>query len=220
MITRRLCFVLLSLLMASPTWAQSTVAIVPGCPTEADGSLSLLQWQRVVWGWFLWASGSVDQVLVSGNAVANPYGEAETMAAGLRALGRPDRDILVEPQALHTDENIAYALRMLPADAKVVVASHRLQAPGGCEMVRAWSTRECTTSILDFSLVMPRIRAGLPTVRGQVQEGWVPLAERERRIAEQLGVPRRPSSLVVYARGSLMRMVGKSVPPTLLPPIQ
>ena len=217
MITRLLQFGSLCLCLSSSAFAQNTVAIIPGCPTEADGTLSLLQWQRVVWGWYLWASGSVDKVLVSGNAVANPYGEAETMAAGLRALGLPDRDILVEPQALHTDENIAYALRMLPADAPVVVASHRLQAPGGCEMVRAWSGRSCSTRVIDFSLVMPRIRAGTPTVRGTAQEGWVPLAERERRIAEQLGIRPRPNSMVVYARGAILRMFGKSEPPMLLP---
>ena len=220
MITRLLHFVLLCLSLSGPAFAKNTVAIIPGCPTEADGSLSLLQWQRVVWGWYLWASGSVDQVLVSGNAVANPFGEAESMAAGLRALGLPEEDILVEPQALHTDENIAYALRMLPTNAAVVVASHRLQAPGGCEMVRAWSGRSCEASIIDFSLVMPRIRAGMPTVRIPAQEGWVPLAERERRIAEQLGVRPRPNSMVVYARGALLRLFGKSEPPMLLPPIQ
>jgi DUF218 domain len=217
MITRHLYFVLLCISLSMPAFAQNTVAIVPGCPTEADGSLSLLQWQRVVWGWFLWASGTVDQVLVSGNAVANPFNEAETMAAGLRSLGLPEQDILVEPQALHTDENIAYALRMLPADAEVIVASHSLQAPGGCDMVRAWSSHPCSTRVIDFGLVMPRIRAGLPTVRGTAQESWVPLRERERRIAEQLGVRPRPSSLVVYARGAFLRIFGKSQPPMLLP---
>jgi hypothetical protein len=192
MITRHLYFVLLCISLSMPAFAQNTVAIVPGCPTEADGSLSLLQWQRVVWGWFLWA-------------------------AGLRSLGLPEQDILVEPQALHTDENIAYALRMLPADAGVIVASHSLQAPGGCDMVRAWSSHPCSTRVIDFGLVMPRIRAGLPTVRGTAQESWVPLRERERRIAEQLGVRPRPSSLVVYARGAFLRIFGKSQPPMLLP---
>lgn len=198
-------------------------AIVPGCPSEDDGRLSPCQWRRVVWAHHLWASGLVRSFITSGNAVYNPYVEGEAMKAGLVALGVPADRVYVEPRALHTDENIAYALRIADSHAleSLAVASDGLQTIGTCEMVRVWSdgARSCLPAPMDYTLVKARLAMGLPDVRtAPVPSGeWIPLEERERRIAEQLGRPVRGNSWWIYVSKSLLAPFGLSSPPPLPP---
>lgn len=199
------------------------VALVPGCPTEADGTLSECQWRRVAWAQHLYAIGAADHLLVSGAAVHNRYVEADAMKLGLVALGVPADRVLTEPQALHTDQNVAFALNVMQehADWSFGVASDPLQAPGCCEMVRAWSGRDCAVLAMDMPLVDTRVRSGMPVVKAvPVPEGrWLPLAERERRIAALTG-HHRGNSMLIYASKALLNAVGRSHPPPLPPPIE
>lgn len=208
-----------------PSRLPVDAAIVPGCPSNDDGTLSDCQWRRALWAHHLYATGLVDRLIVSGNAAYNPYVEADALAAGLRALGVPDDRILREPRALHTDENIAYAL--LIADehglGDVVVASDLGQAPGGCLMVREWSrdTRECYASIIDYRWLRARLASGLPVVRTDPvpADEWLPLEEREAQIAAVTGERPRRSSLSVYLSRSVRALVGTSEPPAPPPPL-
>lgn len=196
------------------------LAVIPGCPSEPDGSLSICQWRRVTWGHHLWASGLVSGFVVSGNAVYNRFVEAEALAAGLVALGVPRDRIALESRALHTDENIAYALRLLEArgETVVTVASDGFQAKGGCAMVRAWSDGrvDCIPAPMDYVLVRARMSEGMPDVRtAPVPESeWMPLREREDAIAAQTGW-RRPPSMLLYAGKAILRPFGLSRPPRL-----
>lgn len=199
------------------------VALVPGCPTEADGRLSDCQWRRIAWGQHLYAIGAVDRLIVSGAAVHNRYVEADAMKLGLVALGVPADRILTEPQALHTDQNVAFALDLVAThpDWSLGVASDPLQSPGCCEMVEAWSGRACAVLAMDMPLVEQRVRSGVPEVVATPvpPERWLPLAERERLIAEMTG-HRRGNSMLIYATKALLNAFGRSRPPPLPPPIE
>ena len=56
------------------------VVIIPGCPTEKDGSLSKCNWQRAVWGAKLWEDGVTERFITSGSAVYNRFIEAEAIS--------------------------------------------------------------------------------------------------------------------------------------------
>lgn len=199
-------------------------AIVPGCPSLDDGRLSPCQWRRVVWAHHMWASGRTRTFIVSGNAVYNRYVEAEALKAGLVALGVPAERVYLEPNALHTDENIAYALRIADTHglSTLAIVSDALQTVGTCEMVREWSdhTRTCLPAPMDYMLVKSRLAMGLPDARTEpvAEADWLPLEARERLIAEQLGRPKRGNSLWIYFSKSLLAPFGLSNPPPLPPP--
>lgn len=196
------------------------VALLPGCPTRPDGRLSTCQWRRALWGARLYADGAVTTIVTSGNAVYTPYRESEALAAGLVALGVPASAIVQEPRALHTDENVAYTLRMLaeqsPAPTRVLIASDGGQAAGACAMVHAWSTIECVVAPIDEVWMRQRLADGVPDVLATRVDDWVPLDERETAIAAELGY-RRPSSFWVYTQGAVLGAFGLSKPPRLPP---
>ncbi len=200
-------------------------AIVPGCPSLEDGRLSPCQWRRVVWAQHMWASGRTRSFIVSGNAVYNRYVEAEALKAGLVALGVPPERVHLEPRALHTDENIAYALRIADHHGfdSLAIVSDAVQTLGTCQMVREWSggERTCLPAPMDYTLVRTRLAMGLPEARSEPVPAaeWVPLEERERRIAEQLGLRKRGNSLLIYMGKSLLAPFGLSRPPPLMPPL-
>ncbi len=201
--------------------APIDAALVPGCPSDDDGRVSACQWRRIVWAHHLWASGLTKNIIVSGNAVYNRYVEAEALMAGLVALGVPESRIWVEPQALHTDENVAYALRIADAAGfrSLAIASDGVQTVGTCAMVRLWSETErtCIAAPMDYPLVKARLASGLPSVRTEPVPAadWEPLEARERRIAAELGRAPRGASLWIYISKILISPFGLSHPPPL-----
>src|SRR6478736_10236582 len=92
--------------------APFDAVVVPGCPSELDGSLSRCQMARAVWAARLWERGWARNFITSGSAVYTPFVEAEALAAALVALGVPPDRIWLEPNALHTDENMVYSLQI------------------------------------------------------------------------------------------------------------
>jgi hypothetical protein len=204
----------------SPALPAVEAAIVPGCPSEHDGTLSACQWRRVLWAHHLWATGRVERLVPSGSAVYNRYVEADAMAAGLVALGVPAARVVPEPRALHSDQNVAFALKLAEAHgwSRMAVASDPFQAPGLCSMIVAWTDRDCTPLSMDVTWTNTRFRAGTPVVRTEPVDAasWLPLHERERRIAVLTGY-RRPNSWSVYIGKAILRWFGLSRPPPLPP---
>jgi hypothetical protein len=75
------------------------VVIVPGCPSEDDGSLSRCQMARALWAARLWDLGWARHFITSGAAVHSPYVEAEAIAAAMAAAGVPANKIYLESNA-------------------------------------------------------------------------------------------------------------------------
>lgn len=190
--------------------------IVPGCPSTDDGALSACQKRRAAWAAIVWERGLAKSFITSGAAVYSPYVEAHHLASALVALGVPAQRIYVEPQALHTDENMYNALgiaRLLGLQ-HLAVASDRLQAAGACGMITAWGGL-CTPLPLEEGTTRDRMRQieeRLAAVRIPAVATWRPLAQVEAERAQRTGRRRGPSALR-YPWMWILRLVGRVVVP-------
>ena len=187
--------------------------IVPGCPSAADGALTVCQARRAMWAAIQWERGYAQNFITSGSAVYSPYVEAEAIAAAMTLLGVPAERIYLEPNALHTDENIYNALQIARQKGwtRLAVASDKGQAVGACQMLEDWHD-QCGAFSMDYPLVERRMQAvpGLLAVRvPKVTTGFVPLRQREIERARRLGRWRRPPSFFVYAVMLLRKACGR-----------
>jgi hypothetical protein len=191
------------------------VVIVPGCPSEDDGSLSRCQMSRALWAFRLWERGWARNFITSGAAVYTPYVEAEALAAALAALGVPPDRIWLEWNALHTDENMFYSLQIARAQQFRTVAVAADGAVWDCRMLLDWG-QTCRALTTDREWVRDRHRQ-IPDVLEKVRtprvEPFIPLRERERQIARRTG-RHRPPSYMLYLGLGVMRLNGERwIPP-------
>jgi hypothetical protein len=200
-----------------PSWpaAPLDAIIVPGCPMEEGGALSRCALGRALWAAVLVARGAARNVIVSGAAVHTPYLEAEGMALVLAALGVDGARIHLEPNALHTDENMFFSLQIARARGfhTLGVASSRGHARSGCAFLESWG-QPCVPLALDQDAVRARhvaARGRLDALRVPEvpRAAWLPLAARERRLCARDGRPRRPPSYLLYAQIGIMRTNGE-----------
>jgi hypothetical protein len=197
----------------SPPSAPFDAIIVPGCPSAQDGTLSPCQARRAMWATILWERGYARHFITSGAAVQSPYVEAEALAAAMSALGVPGERIYLEPEALHTEENIYNALQIARRMgwARLAVASDRGQSVGACQMLEEWHP-QCGAFTMDEALVHARLQAAaeLHGVRApRVTAGFVPLAEREAARAAKAGRRPRPPSYLLYPLMLLRKGLGR-----------
>ena len=127
------------------TATRYDAVIIPGCPSEDDGSLSRCQMSRAAWAAVLWQRGEAGAFITSGAAVHSRYVEADAIAAGMAALGVPADRIWLERNALHTDENMYFSLRIAraPGFHTIAVASQKGHAAWSCRMLADWGLRAC-----------------------------------------------------------------------------
>ena len=191
--------------------------VVLGCPSETDGTPSRCTMGRAGQAALLWKHGYTKSFIVSGAAVHTPYVEAEAIAQAMTTLGVPGDAIWLEPDALHTDENVFYSMKV--ADAlglkRLAIASHGAHAAWACSLMVRWG-RECGAFAMDvdeLETFMPPHEAELRALHARRIESWVPLAEREERIRAATGFS-RPPSYVLYP----MLGMGLAYRPRTLPP--
>lgn len=82
--------------------------IVPGIPFH-NMEWDWLMKMRVYWGVYLYKEGITKNIIFSGSAVHTAYIEAEIMALYAQQLGIPKEHIFIEPNALHSTENVDYS---------------------------------------------------------------------------------------------------------------
>ena len=195
-------------------------AVIPGCPNEADGSLSGCQKERAAWAAVLWERGQAASFITSGAAVHTPYVEAESLAAAMTALGVPQDRIYLDPHALHTDENMRNATRIARelGFSHVAVASHGAQAKGGCGMITSWGLL-CTALPLDRPAARDKLKQGaaaLAIAPMRRRADFRPLADVEAD-REKVTGHSRPKSAVLYPKMWLRRAFGAETPAPWLP---
>lgn len=192
--------------------APYDAVIVPGCPSTADGGLSPCQAQRAAWASVVWQRGLARAFITSGAAVHSPYVEADALALALTTLGVPGDRIYLDREALHTDENMANAARIAGqlGFSHVAVASHRMQAKGGCGMVTGHGLA-CTPLPLEEALTQAMLTGHateIATLRSPRVASWRSLADREAERRQQTGQRRLPSGLL-YPWMWLCRVFGR-----------
>ena len=171
--------------------------IVLGCPSLPDGSPSRCQLARAVWATVLWERGWVERFITSGSDVHTPHVEAEALAQVMTALGVPPDRIYLEPDALHTDENMYFSLRIAQklGARRVGVVSTRGHALFACRMAADWGS-DCRALGLDLDAVRPRADAEVARLRGlrlRPTRDWRTMLEREHELTERFGRHRPPS---------------------------
>ena len=188
--------------------------IVPGCPSQDDGRPSRCQLARALWAAVLWERGWAKGFITSGSDVHTPYVEAEAIAQVMTALGVPAERIWIEGDALHTDENMFYSLRIARSlGARTVgVASTRGHALWACRMMIDWG-QDCRSLSLDLDEVKKRhllaAELRIDTLRAHATPTgtWLGLRERERIVAQRVGRT-RPPSWMLYPMIAVMRASG------------
>ena len=104
--------------------------LVLGSPANLDGSPSPEERQRVLEAVREYRAGIAPRLILSGAAAHNQFIEAHVMAQFAQSLGVPAADLIEEPQALNTIQNIYYSARILHAhgwsSAEVVSAPYHL----------------------------------------------------------------------------------------------
>jgi hypothetical protein len=171
--------------------------IVPGCPSEEDGSPSRCQLGRAGQAAILWREGWTRNFIVSGSDVHTPYVEAEAIAQAMTLLGVPAQRILLERDALHTDENVYYSLHVAEAAGfrRLAVASYAPAAAWMCVLMERWG-HKCSAIPMDEAALekfLPPYDSALKELRAEKVPVWEPLDQREARIAKVNGYSRPPS---------------------------
>jgi len=198
------------------------VVVIPGCPSEEDGALSRCQAGRALWAATVWERGWARAFITSGGAVHSPFVEAEAIAAALVALGVPADRVFIEPDALHTDENMYDSLRIARAVGArtVAVASSRGHAGFGCAMMEGWG-QPCRSLPLDLAAVEERAARGgaaaLAGVRARRVTPWEPPIAVERAAARAARRSPRPPSFLLYPALAWMRVSGEPYTPPAPP---
>jgi hypothetical protein len=174
--------------------------IVLGCPSEEDGSLSRCQLGRAGHAYALWKKGWTSAFIVSGAAVHTPYVEAEAIAMAMATLGVPADKIWLERDALHTDENVFYSMKLARklGFEDLAIASNAGHAAFGCKMMISWG-HPCVAQGMDIAELetfMPAFEPSLRRLRAPRVDGWVDLDEREERLYWDMGRSRPPSWLL------------------------
>ena len=187
--------------------------VVPGCPCNDDGALTRCQMARAGWAAMVWERGWARHVIVSGAAVHSPYVEAEAIAEAMTLLGVPPDKIYLEPDALHTDENMYNSLQIARLlGLRTVAVTGEWGGPrGSCQMMESWG-QPCRALPADFTALVPKLNAarpGLDRIRARRADDYVSLAERERLRAARTGRPRRPPSWLLYLSLAQRRGEGK-----------
>ena len=104
--------------------------VVLGTPTRSDGTPSPEQRERVLEGIREYKAGVAPHIIMTGGPAHNSFIEAHTMAQFAAAQGVPASDILEEPQALNTIQNIYYSAQLMHqqtwSSAEVISSPHHL----------------------------------------------------------------------------------------------
>jgi len=104
--------------------------IVLGTPSRLDGTPSPEQRERVLEGVREYKAGIAPHIIMTGGPAHNHFVEAHTMAQFAVAQGVPASDVLEEPQAQNTLQNIFYSAQIMHqhgwSSAEVVSSPYHL----------------------------------------------------------------------------------------------
>ncbi len=113
--------------------ARYPYALLLGCPSHDDGTMSTSQILRCQTAMKAWKEHSFDRLIISGSNVKNEFTEALVMKEYID--DRCAMPILTETKARNTYENLKYAREMI-GDVPLLIITSSLHAPRACAMAR------------------------------------------------------------------------------------
>ncbi|MBY6162324.1 YdcF family protein [Mameliella alba] len=123
------------------------MALVLGAAVRADGSPSPALKRRTLHAVDLWRRGDVRALILSGGTRTHPPTEAEVMARLCRAEGMPDTALVLEPEALTTEDNMRLSAPLVSRMGApcVVVVTDRYHAARACLVARRAGLTVCAS---------------------------------------------------------------------------
>jgi uncharacterized SAM-binding protein YcdF (DUF218 family) len=146
-----------ALLAAAPALARYDAAIVLGCPANPDGDPSLCQRCRVKSAVRKYKQGATNKLIMTGAAAHSPEVEAEVMAALAESRGVPKGDVLREPRALTTWQNLRYALALMRQRgwSTALIISTADHLPRARRIARYWGLDDAHTGYVACDRDLP-----------------------------------------------------------------
>jgi uncharacterized SAM-binding protein YcdF (DUF218 family) len=132
-------------------------ALVLGCPALPDGSASPCERCRVKSAVRQYRAGAVGKIIFSGGAAHSPDVEADVMGALAEHRGVAAADVLREPRALTTWQNVRFSLAILRARAleTVLVISTADHLPRARRIARFFGLDDAHTRYFACDRDMP-----------------------------------------------------------------
>jgi len=163
---------------APPPAGARCAVLVPGYPSETDGSPHPVQRWRVEAGVQMLRERGCEKIVLSGGAAHNALVEADTMARVAEDLGVGAEQLVLERQATTTWENVKLALPTLEGYDAIVIASDGLQVhrakrylcrqrPDLCARTFAFATYS------PFRLFWWKVPAALYELRAFLRDVWI-----------------------------------------------
>jgi len=104
----------------------SCVVLIPGYPSNSDGTHHPIQRLRVEAGYSAYQTNRCSRIVISGGAVKNAHVEAKYMAEIGHVLGAPERNLIIEAHAQTTWENLGCSQPYLRGYDRVLLVSDSL----------------------------------------------------------------------------------------------
>jgi uncharacterized SAM-binding protein YcdF (DUF218 family) len=134
--------------------------IVLGFPAWDDGRPSPEQRERVMEGVREYKAGIAPRIIMTGGAAHNQFVEAHVMARLAAQQGVPEADIIEEPQAMNTIQNIYYSSQIMHAhgwhSAEVVSSSAHISRAAMILLAMAKKHPELTIQWRTRAALWPR----------------------------------------------------------------
>lgn len=130
-------------------------ALVLGCPALPDGTPSPCERCRVKSAVRQYRRGAVGRIIFSGGAAHSPAVEADVMGDLAVRRGVPAGDVVREPRALTTWQNVRFSLRLLRPGETVLVISTADHLPRARRIARFWGLDDAHTRYLPCDRDLP-----------------------------------------------------------------
>jgi len=107
------------------------IAVVFGAKVFADGSPSLVLWDRVQTGCELYHQGLVRKLVLSGGPGSGPIDEPDAMARIARESGIPETDLILDRQGLNTQATVEHTVELARHAGwrRILAVSHAYHLP-------------------------------------------------------------------------------------------
>lgn len=156
--------------------------IVPGVPFEGD-TWQMIMKMRVYWSLHLYEKGIAKNIIYSGSSVYSPYIEAEVMKRYAEELGIPAENIITEPRAEHSTENVYYSYHLAKQHdfKRIALATDPFQTKMVIKFVRKHFKNKLEIIPIDYERIESLMEQPDPKIdtTGLHVDNFVSITERE-----------------------------------------
>lgn len=164
--------------------------IIPGFPYDGKNWNKVMKY-RLLWAKHLHENKLAKNFIFSGGAVHTPYNEGYIMAMYASKMGIPKENIIIEPYAQHSSENVYFSLKICQEKnfKKIAIATDPFQS----FLISNYAQRIRNISI-DYLILQPRLIRehkyyDEPKINADlaIENNFIPIKERQSYIERKKG---------------------------------